>query len=216
VEKVRQPDLVTMENVPPLADQPVFKEFLAWLEGYSVDYGVVDVRKVGLPQTRKRLVLVGSRLGPVSLASVDPGRSPATVREAICSLRPVAADEADPHDPLHVVCSLSPTNMARIRASRPGGTWRDWPEELRATCHLRATGATSPAVYGRMSRDEPRPTITTQCFGYGKGRFGRPEQDRAINFSEAATATMGSPTTRRTSPASSSVSSAAPATLSSC
>lgn len=181
-----QPDLVTMENVPPLLDQPVFAEFLSYLDGYSVDHRSVDVRDVGLPQTRKRLVLVASKLGPIELAAPDGGRGHKTVRQAIGSLRPVAAGEADPMDPLHAASRLSATNQQRIRASKPGGTWRDWPDDLRAKCHRRSTGATYPAVYGRMEWDQPSPTITTQCFGYGNGRFGHPEQDRAITLREAA------------------------------
>src|SRR5690606_4577186 len=76
--------------------------------------------------------------------------------------------------------------MKRIKASKPGGTWRDWDPELIASCHRKATGATYPSVYGRMEWDKPAPTITTQCFGYGNGRFGHPEQDRAISLREAA------------------------------
>lgn len=181
-----QPDLVTMENVPPLLDQPVFAEFLRCLHGYDVDHRVVDVRDVGLPQTRKRLVLVASKLGPIKLAAPNGAEGPTTVRQTIGTLRPIAAGEADPSDPLHVASRLSATNLQRIRASKPGGTWRDWPDELRAKCHRRATGATYPAVYGRMDWDQPSPTITTQCFGYGNGRFGHPEQDRAITLREAA------------------------------
>ncbi|EKD61321.1 MAG: hypothetical protein ACD_54C00289G0001 [uncultured bacterium] len=181
-----QPDLVTMENVPPLIDQPVFQEFLVSLAGYFVDYRVVDVRQIGLPQSRKRLVLVGSKLGPIFLTPGDSDRQSATVRQTIGSLRRIAAGDADPDDPLHAASKLSATNMQRIRASKPGGTWRDWPEQLRADCHRKSTGATFPAVYGRMVWDEPSPTITTQCFGYGNGRFGHPEQDRAITLREAA------------------------------
>ncbi|RAZ84458.1 DNA cytosine methyltransferase [Cereibacter johrii] len=181
-----QPDLVTMENVPPLLDQPVFAELLTCLDGYSVDHRIVDVRDVGLPQTRKRLVVVASKLGPIELAAPDNDGGPATVRQAIGSLRPVAAGEADPSDPLHAASRLSAINLQRIRASKPGSTWRDWPDELRAKCHQRSTGATYPAVYGRMEWDQPSPTITTQCFGYGNGRFGHPEQDRAITLREAA------------------------------
>ncbi|MEG4274410.1 MULTISPECIES: DNA cytosine methyltransferase [unclassified Microcoleus] len=76
--------------------------------------------------------------------------------------------------------------MRRIRASKPGGTWRDWPKNLIAECHLKISGKTYPAVYGRMEWDKPSPTITTQCFGFGNGRFGHPEQDRAISLREAA------------------------------
>lgn len=180
-----QPDLVTMENVPPLADQTVFKDFLATLDGYSVDYKVIDVRNVGVPQTRKRLVLVASKLGPIEL-SLDSKTPEKTVQDTIGDLPPIKAGEADPEDPLHVASRLSAINLKRIQASKPGGTWRDWPRELRAACHLKDSGATYPAVYGRMRWDEPSPTITTQCFGYGNGRFGHPEQDRAISLREAA------------------------------
>ena len=183
VSEVR-PDLVTMENVSPLADQPVFREFLGQLSEYEVAYAVVDGRDVGLPQTRRRLVLVASRLGPIVL---PPSELPIrTVRATIGDLPALAAGEADPNDPLHVASRLSPTNLARIRASRPGGTWREWPKHLRAACHSRESGITYPSVYGRMEWDAPSPTITTQCFGYGNGRFGHPEQDRAISLREAA------------------------------
>lgn len=181
-----RPDLVTMENVPPLMDQPVFEEFLESLDGYHVDYGVIDMRSIGMPQTRKRLVLVASKLGPIKLPEPDKVREAATVRQVIGSLRGLAAGETDPHDPLHVASRLSATNLMRIKASKPGGTWRDWPEALRSKCHQKSTGQTYPAVYGRMEWDKPSPTITTQCFGYGNGRFGHPEQDRAITLREAA------------------------------
>ena len=74
----------------------------------------------------------------------------------------------------------------RIRHSRPGGTWRDWPERLVVECHRKENGRTYSSVYGRMRWDEPAPTITTQCYGFGNGRFGHPEQDRAITLREAA------------------------------
>lgn len=89
-------------------------------------------------------------------------------------------------DPLHQTATLSPTNLLRIRASKPGGTWRDWDPELVATCHRKRSGKTYPSVYGRMSWDEPAPTVTTQFFGFGNGRFGHPEQDRAISLREGA------------------------------
>jgi DNA (cytosine-5)-methyltransferase 1 len=80
----------------------------------------------------------------------------------------------------------SELNMRRIVASKPGGTWRDWEPELRASCHTRESGSSYPSVYGRMEWDKVAPTITTQCFGYGNGRFGHPEQHRAISLREAA------------------------------
>lgn len=179
-----KPDLVTMENVPPLMRQAVFRELLEHLRGYAVDYRVVECEAIGLPQTRKRLVLVASRLGPISIPDFDLGRT--TVRQAIGHLPKLEAGGADLKDRLHCASRLSAINLERIRASKPGGTWRDWPPNLRAACHERVSGATYPSVYGRMEWDRPAPTITTQCFGYGNGRFGHPEQDRAISLREAA------------------------------
>lgn len=179
-----QPDLVTMENVPPLLRAPVFKRLLQNLRGYWVDAQVVDCQRIGLPQTRKRLVLVASKLGFIQLPQFD--RKQKTVRSTIGGLPPLKAGKMDPRDRIHRASALSETNLKRIRASIPGGTWRDWPKALKAECHIRDTGATYPSVYGRMEWDEPSPTITTQCFGYGNGRFGHPEQDRAISLREAA------------------------------
>lgn len=181
-----QPDLVTMENVPQLLDHPVFNKFLENLDGYSVEWSVVQATRVGIPQTRKRLVLIASKLGADGLALAQDNDRVKTVREAIGGLRPIKAGESDPKDRLHVASRLSKTNLERIRHSKQGGTWRDWPEELQAACHRKSTGVTYPSVYGRMSWDDASPTITTQCFGYGNGRFGHPEQDRAISLREAA------------------------------
>lgn len=181
-----RPTFVTMENVPPLKKQKIFEQFVAALKkaGYYVDFDVVDGRDIGLPQRRQRLVLIASILGPIKLPKISEPK--VTVRDTIAELPPISAGEADATDPLHVSASLSATNLKRIRHSKPGGTWRDWPKKLVAPCHTRDTGATYPSVYGRMEWDEPAPTMTTQCYGFGNGRFGHPEQDRAISLREAA------------------------------
>lgn len=181
-----KPDLVTMENVPQLADHEVFGRFLKDLTGYKKWWAIVECASIGIPQTRKRLVLLASRLGDDALELAKDGTRHTTVRQTIGALPPLQAGQHHPVDELHKAPTLSPLNLMRIKASKPGGTWRDWPEELQAACHQRATGATYPSVYGRMEWDQPAPTITTQCFGYGNGRFGHPEQDRAISLREAA------------------------------
>lgn len=181
-----QPDLVTMENVPQLVDHSVFNEFLASFDDYEVWYRVIECSNYGIPQSRKRLVFLASKLGSISLGSPDIKIDKVTVREAIAHLPPLEAGGADPKDCLHSACKLSSLNLRRVRASRPGGTWRDWDASLIAKCHRRKSGDTYPSVYGRMEWDSPSPTITTQCFGYGNGRFGHPEQDRAITLREAA------------------------------
>jgi DNA (cytosine-5)-methyltransferase 1 len=181
------PHLVTVENVPQLASHPVFEELLGYLSGYFVSWSVVDCALYGVPQTRKRLVLLASRLGPVGLLSpAEFGRGRATVRSTIGDLPAVSAGECEASDPLHRAPRLSELNLRRIRQAAPGGSWREWDQTLRASCHQRRSGSTYPSVYGRMQWDAPSPTITTQCFGFGNGRFGHPEQDRAITLREAA------------------------------
>lgn len=183
------PELVTMENVPRLIDQNVFIDFVGDLEakGYSVSYKIVNCADYGIPQQRNRVVLLASRLGPISLLSPPGfGNGPKTVREAIGDLPPIEAGTSDPRDPLHQCSSLSRLNMRRIKVSTPGGTWRDWPKELVTDCHKRSSGKTYPSVYGRMTWDDPAPTVTTQFYGFGNGRFGHPEQDRAISLREGA------------------------------
>lgn len=182
-----KPEIVTMENVPGLSTQDVWKEFVAALRqaNYHVSWREVACEEYEIPQTRKRLVLLASLLGPIELLKPDAPKV-VSVKEAIGSLPSLKAGEASSTDPLHTSSTLTPTNLERIRASRPGGTWRDWPKELRAACHNKETGKTYPSVYGRMEWAKPAPTMTTQCYGFGNGRFGHPEQDRAISLREAA------------------------------
>ncbi len=183
------PELVTMENVPGLVEQNVFNDFVTSLESkeYSVTYQVVNCAEYGVPQQRNRLVLLASRFGPISLLSPEQfGKGTKTVREAIGDQPALKAGTSHPNDPLHQCSALSPINMRRMKASKPGGTWRDWPDELVAECHKKSSGKTYPSVYGRMTWDAPAPTVTTQFFGFGNGRFGHPEQDRAISLREGA------------------------------
>lgn len=183
-----KPTLVTMENVPRLAEQSIFVDFVAALKAakYHVSFQIVKSADYGVPQQRERLVLLASKLGPISLVAPTHARKPRTVRQAIADLPPLDAGSEYPRDPLHQAATLSSTNLRRIRASLPGGTWRDWNESLRAACHRKRSGKTYPSVYGRMTWDDPAPTMTTQFFGFGNGRFGHPEQDRAISLREGA------------------------------
>jgi DNA (cytosine-5)-methyltransferase 1 len=175
-----------MENVVQLVTHDVFDDFLNALAGYHVSWSFVECSVLGVPQSRKRLVLLASKLGADGLEMpTDPG-SVRTVRDMISDLPPINAGESYPDDPLHTASSLTPLNMKRILASKPGGTWRDWDPALRASCHRRGSGLSYPSVYGRMEWDKVAPTMTTQCFGFGNGRFGHPEQDRAISLREAA------------------------------
>jgi len=178
-----------MENVPGLIYHRVFKDFVSNLErtDYDVHYEIVDCAEYGIPQSRRRLVLLASKLGNIRLLTPKELRArKKTVRDAIGELPALMAGEAYIEDPLHQCCGLSPLNLQRIRASSAGGSWRDWDEDMVADCHKRATGKTYGSVYGRMSWSEPAPTITTQFFGFGNGRFGHPEQDRALSLREGA------------------------------
>lgn len=186
IKSVR-PDVVTMENVPLVEKHTVFDDFVATLRqlGYEVWQGVVDCTQYGLPQTRRRMVILASKIGPIELIA-PTHEKPRTVKDAIGKLPAIGAGSAHEHDAFHTSSKLSDLNLKRIRASRPGGTWRDWPKRLVAECHRKETGRTYPGVYGRMTWDDPAPTITTQFYGFGNGRFGHPEQDRAISLREGA------------------------------
>lgn len=184
-----KPDLVTMENVPRIGTSAVFEEFVEGLEaeGFEVDWKSVYGPRYGLPQHRRRMVLLASRLGSIKVPAGDRDeQSYLTVRDAISVLPAVASGDSDPIDVLHTARKLSPLNIERIQASTPGGTWLDWPEELRSPCHTKATGASFKNVYARMEWDKPSPTITTLSNNFGAGRFGHPEQDRSITLREAA------------------------------
>jgi DNA (cytosine-5)-methyltransferase 1 len=185
--KSTKAELVTMENVPRLQRSTVFAEFVDVLRsyGYWVDWRICYGPNFGLAQQRRRLVLIASRMGPVEVPSENRARNE-TVRTRIGKLPRIAAGEADAKDPMHTSQALSELNLKRIRASSPGGTWKQWPANLRAPCHRKESGASFQSVYARMKWDEPSPTITTMSFNFGTGRFGHPEQDRAISLREAA------------------------------
>lgn len=188
VQEIR-PELVTMENVPGLAEQDVFETFVGLLknQGYKCSHSIVDCVEYGIPQTRRRLVLLASKYGPISLQSPEVfGACRRTVRMAIAHLPPLEAGQVDSKDPLHQTAALSPLNMERIKASKAGGTWKDWNAGLISNCHRKESGESYSSVYGRMSWDAASPTMTTQFYGFGSGRFGHPEQDRALSLREGA------------------------------
>ena len=182
------PTIISMENVPELCKYDVFDDFYNELIklGYHVSYKIVDCSKYGLPQKRRRLVLLASKLGNIELLNESEFKRKKTVRDAIGSLPEIKEGEIDKDDPLHRCARLTNINLKRIRQSRPGGTWRDWDEGLLPNCYKKKSGASYTSVYGRMEWDKPSPTITTQFFVYGTGRYGHPEQNRAISLREGA------------------------------
>lgn len=186
------PDIVTMENVAQILSfkqKPVLNDFVDLLKRnkYQVDYKIVYCPDYGIPQTRKRIVLLASRLGEINL--IPPTHTKMkyrTVRQTIGKLPPIKAGEVCPSDPLHRARTLSELNLRRITSTPIKGSWRDWDESLILACHKKDSGKSFGSVYGRMNWDEPAPTMTTLCTGLGNGRFGHPEQNRAISLREAA------------------------------
>ena len=178
-----RPEIVSIENVPGLARHEAFAKFTEALDslGYRIDYGVLPCEDYGVPQTRRRLVLLASLLGEIVLPAATEERP--TVADFISDQPSLGAGETHPEDCAHASMPLSPLNLRRIRQSKPGGSWKDWEGDLVNPCH-RATHY--PAPYGRMRWDAPAPTITTQFCYYSTGRFGHPEQDRAISVREGA------------------------------
>lgn len=182
------PTVISMENVPQIRETDVYNQFLEILRrnNYHIDAKVIFCPDYGIPQTRRRFVLVGSLLGPINIIEPTHNRNEVHVRDYIENLPHIEAGAVDPNDPMHRSASLSERNLQRIRASIPGGTWRDWPEKLRCPCHQKESGQTYSSVYGRMTWEQIGPTITTQFYNYGTGRYGHPEQDRALSLREGA------------------------------
>jgi len=180
------PDIVSIENVPGLMRHDSFHDFLKVLDGLRYKYDhpqIVFCPEYGIPQTRRRLVLLASKLGEIKLAPPPPKTKPPTVGAYIKDLPPIQHGGRSANDSCHVALKLSDLNLARVKQSKPGGSSADWDEEIVSPCH---TKAHYPAPYGRMRWDLPAPTITTQFCYYSTGRFGHPEQNRAISLREGA------------------------------
>ena len=188
VKKIK-PEIVSMENVRGIVRTDVFKTFLDTLKAleYNVDYKVVYAPDYGVAQSRHRLILLASKRGEIKIPT--PTRSKENykkVREVIGDLPRLKAGQSSKPGSLHRARKLADINLKRIRQSKPNGTWRDWDEKLLPNCYRKKSGQTYSSVYGRMDWDGLAPTITTQFFNYGSGRFGHPEQDRALSLREGA------------------------------
>ena len=186
------PEIISMENVPLLTKfnhGKVFNDFVDKLKakGYHVSWQVVNAQDYGVPQRRKRLILLGSKYGKIELIGKTVTDSNyKTVREAIGNLPIVEDGVSHASDALHRARKLTDLNKRRIQATKEGGFWRDWSDDLKLACHKTENGKLFGSVYGRMKWDDVSPTMTTHCTGINNGRFGHPEQDRAITLREAA------------------------------
>lgn len=183
------PDIVSMENVPGLKSKDIFLEYKSGLEelGFNIWYNTIFSPNYGVAQKRRRLVLLATKVGHIEM--IKPTSEPdahCTVRDQIGHLPLIKAGEEHDTDLMHKTWNMSEINIDRIKQSIPGGTWEDWDEGLRAPCHMKESGQSYKSVYARMLWDEPSPTITTQFYNYGTGRFGHPDQDRALSLREGA------------------------------
>lgn len=178
-----RPKMVMMENVPALAGFPKFQDFVCKLRdgGYEVAYSVVDVGDYEVPQRRRRLILVASRIGAPTLASASNIRR--SVRDTIGHLASPGATGDELHD------KTASRRTARVQAiieaiPKDGGSRSSLPENLKLECHKSTSGFND--VYGRMAWSHPAPTITGGCNNPSRGRFIHPSDDRVISLREAA------------------------------
>lgn len=196
------PKAVMIENVPGLANKgrPLFDELIGRLEtaGYICNWSILQVADYGVPQMRRRLVLLAGKGFKIEMPTAthtrtgSDGKDPwRTVRDVIGHMGDAvpfvdAAERGGAHlFDWHVVRRLSVANRERLLQTKSGASGMDTPDHLRPPCHRGGYRGFSN-VYGRMSWDEPSPTITAGCTTLSKGRFGHPDQLRTISLREAA------------------------------
>jgi DNA (cytosine-5)-methyltransferase 1 len=182
VEEFR-PKAVMMENVPGLVKQRSFRDLCRGLRklGYRIEFAIKDAARYGVPQRRKRLILLAGRGRELEFAAES--NRVRTVRGAIAGMtRPGRSRDA-----LHNL----PEKKRALRIQRlirdipkDGGSRGDLPKNRQLPCHKRSNGFKD--IYGRMAWDKVAPTITSGCFNPSKGRFLHPEENRAITMREAA------------------------------
>ena len=179
--KVLYPKTVMLENVPGLMQDGRMKKVEKELEsmGYSFDQSVLNAADYGVPQRRRRFILVGSRIGGVNLAR--PTKQRRTVRQTIEFLQ-----NGKKSDPLHEKRTVYRKEVLDIikKIKKDGGLRSELPKKYQLPCALRSGGFKD--VYGRMKWDDVAPTLTGGCINASKGRFLHPEEDRAITLREAA------------------------------
>jgi DNA (cytosine-5)-methyltransferase 1 len=190
-----EPDYVVMENVHGVYHSEIYQHFEENVRDWGYHLNFRPDRSVycpgfGIPQTRRRWVTLAARdhIPDIGPPRITRERDYPTVEDAIGHLPPIEAGQTHDSDPLHAARELDPVNVERVKQSKPGGTWRDWDEGLRLDCHTKESGQSFDSVYGRMEADKPAPTITTQFYNLGSGRFGHydTEQNRALSLREGA------------------------------
>ena len=177
------PDTILFENVPAIEQYPVFRRVRDKLTelGYQLAYGVFDFARYNVPQRRKRFVMIGSRIGKLSLG--DGTDQIITVRQAIGNL---VCPEKTTDSAHRIYAHNTPRITEMIRhVPHDGGSRADLPEKYILKCHKKE-GIGFRDVYGRLKWDSVSSTITGGCLNPSKGRFLHPEQDRALTVREAA------------------------------
>jgi DNA (cytosine-5)-methyltransferase 1 len=180
--RVLRPKAVMMENVPGLARDRRMSELTKALRslGYSTQHRILDAADYGVPQRRRRLILLAGRNGQIPFGETVATR--VTVRAAIEDLpRPGRSG-----DPLHDLEEKRKPEIVELieRIPKDGGSRRDLPEGWQLPCHEECDGFFD--IYGRMAWDAVAPTITGGCVNPSKGRFLHPHQNRCITLREAA------------------------------
>ena len=187
-----RPGYVFIENVPGLDKKPnsplaKFKEFLVENK-YVFDEAVINAKYFSVPQNRRRYVLIATRLKKKINLPRENRDDIKTVFQTIGdynTFQPIQAGHIDQTEFIHSSADLEDINMQRItNTPHNGGDRRNWPIELIPDCYENHDGHTD--VYGRMHWEKPSPTITTRFTSYSNGRYGHPEQDRAISLREGA------------------------------
>jgi DNA (cytosine-5)-methyltransferase 1 len=181
--KVFFPKVVMLENVPRLQKDRRLKELARELRDLGYEFTrseIRDAQNYGVPQRRRRLIFLASRIGEISEPKIVNNKP--TVGGAIRGLKKAGSSG----DPVHDVPEKrQPRIIARIqKIPKDGGSRTDLPQEDQLACHKKCDGFKD--VYGRMAWEDVAPTITGGCFNPSKGRFLHPEEDRCITLREAA------------------------------
>jgi DNA (cytosine-5)-methyltransferase 1 len=189
-----QPRAFLMENVTGLLGQRgrwVLDEYLTKVHkaGYETKIARINAADYGVPQNRRRVLILGWRRGEPSLDVPEPAPGPpVTVWGAIGDL-PSAAPPGTTRasDPMHVESKLSELNRRRLELIPPGGGFEDLPLDLRVPCHrIGAATIGHRGVYGRLHPDQPAGTITARFDSFTRGRFAHPYENRNITLREGA------------------------------
>jgi len=199
-----EPRMVMMENVPGIVTKgkAILDKFVRRLRKlrYCVNMDVLQMADYGVPQSRRRFVLVAGKGFDVPLP--EPTHYAKGDKEK--NLKPWAMLEQvikDMPEPVmlsfalqnggparfnwHIVRDLKEVSIKRLEAIKEGDNRLALPRHLRPKCH-KTKKAGFRNVYGRLSWDSVSGTITTGCTTPCMGRFGHPSETRTISIREAA------------------------------